>query len=124
MEHWYSHISTFDEFARRLAKRFDRKREVDYFRDLTALRPFGVVDEFMIEFQGLAIMTHHLSKERLVFIFVEGLAQPLSGMVKVSSPRSLDDAIRAAYDLEPTVKSLRGDRFPRGRLIGSHFQNA
>lgn len=29
-------------------------------------------------------------------------------MVKVSYPRTLDDAIRAAYDLEPPVKSLRG----------------
>jgi len=28
-------------------------------------------------------------------------------MVKVSSPRNLDDAIRAAYDLESTVKSLK-----------------
>lgn len=46
----YSHISTFDEFARRLAKRFDRKGEDDYFQDLIALRQSGAVDEFMTKF--------------------------------------------------------------------------
>lgn len=51
---------------------FDQKREDDYFRDLTALQQSGVVDDFVAKFQRLAIMTHHLLKERLVFIFVEG----------------------------------------------------
>lgn len=34
----YSLITSFDEFVRRLAKRFDWKKENDYFRDLMALR--------------------------------------------------------------------------------------
>ena len=46
----YSHISTFDEFARRVVKRFDQKREDNYFRDLTALRQSGAVDEFVMKF--------------------------------------------------------------------------
>lgn len=66
------------------------------------------MDDFVAKFQRLAVMTHHLPEERLVFILIKGLMEPLRGMVKVSSPRSLDDAIRATYDLEPTIKSLRG----------------
>lgn len=46
-----------------------------------------------MELQRLAIMTHHLLEDRLVFIFIEGLIELLRGMVKVASPRSLDDAI-------------------------------
>lgn len=34
----YENISSFDEFARKLLKRFDRKRENDYFKDLIMLR--------------------------------------------------------------------------------------
>lgn len=97
-----------------MAKRFDRKREDDYFRDLTVLRQFGSVDEFVAKFQRLAVLTHHLLEERLVFIFVEGLTKLLRGMVKVSSSGSLDDVIWATYDLEPTVKSLRRGSVSKG----------
>jgi len=102
-------------------KRFDRKKENDYFRDLTTLRQSGAVDEYVTEFQRIAIMIHHIPEERLAFLFNEGLTKPLRAMVKVSSPRSLDDAIRVAYDLEPTVKSLREDQYPRGWIIGSRL---
>lgn len=47
----------------------------------------------MIEFQRLAIMSHQILEERLVFIFIEGLMDLLRGMVKVSYPRSIDDTI-------------------------------
>lgn len=67
-------------------------------------------------------MTHHLLEERLVFIYVEGLAEPLRGIVKVSSSRSLDDAIQATYDLEPIVKSLRGGSVSKGPTTESHIQ--
>lgn len=78
------------------------------------LRQSRVVDEFMMEFQMIAIMIHHILEERLAFLFIEGLMEPLRGMVKVSSLRSLNDAIREAYDLEPTVKSLRVGSISKG----------
>lgn len=102
-------MTFFDKFARRLVKRFDWKKEDDYFRELTSLRQNGDVDEFVIEFQRLAMMIHHIPESRLTFLFTEGLMEPLQGMVKVSSPRSLDDAIWAAYDLESAISSLRGN---------------
>lgn len=75
----------------------------------------------MTEFQRLAVMIHHIPEERLTFLFIEGLAEPLRGMVKVSSPRSLDDAIRATYDLEPTVKSLKGGSVAKGQTNRKPF---
>lgn len=88
----YAHITTFEEFTRRLVKRFDRKKN-NYFRDMNSLRQTKIVDEFVIEFQKLVVMIHHISEERLTFLFIEGLIEPLEGMVKVSYPRALDDAI-------------------------------
>lgn len=47
------------------------------------------MDEFMMEFQRIAIMIHHIIEERVDFLFTEGLINPMSGMVKVSSPKLL-----------------------------------
>lgn len=66
----YFHISSFDEFARRLVKRFDRKKENDYFRELTSLKQQGTIDGYISEFHKRAMMIHNNSKERLTFIFV------------------------------------------------------
>lgn len=58
--------------------------------------------------------------EQLTFLFKEGLVEPLQGMVKVSSPRSLD-AIQVAYDLEPTMKSLKGGQTYNGSATQKTF---
>lgn len=47
--------------------------------------------------------------------------EPLRGMVKVSSPRSLDDANHLAYDLEITMKMLRGGTKLRGLYVKKPF---
>lgn len=52
-------------------------------------------------------MIYNISKGRLTFMFLEGLMESLQGMVRISAPKILDDAIRATYDLERTVKSLK-----------------
>lgn len=104
----YSLIYSFDEFSKWLVKRFNRKKENNYFQDLTSLRQLRIADDNVIEFQRISIMIHHIPKERLTFLFIEAMMEPFLGMVKVSSLKSLDDAIWETYDLEPTVKSLKG----------------
>lgn len=47
--------------------------------------------------------------------------EPLWGMVKVSSLRNLDDIICSAYDLEPTLNTLKGDPKPRGGYVKKLF---
>lgn len=83
----YAHITTFEEFTRRLVRRFDQK-ENDYLWELNSLRQGEIVDEFVTEFQRLAIMIHHILEDRLKFLFIEGLVEPLRGMVKVSYPNT------------------------------------
>lgn len=60
-------------------------------------------------------MIHRITKERLAFIFIEGLMDPFRVMLKVSSPRILDNVIQATYDLEPTMKSLKGGQAHKGQ---------
>lgn len=82
------------------------------------------MDEFVVEFQRLVVMIHHILEKWITFLFIKGLYEPLRGMVKVSHPRTMDNAIRAAYDLEPTVKSLRGGSankaLPNRKLLEGH----
>ena len=53
-------------------------------------------------------MIHHILKERLIFLFIKGLTKLLRWMIKVSHPWTMDDSIRDTYNLEPTMKSLKG----------------
>lgn len=43
--------------------------------------------------------------------------EPLQGMVKTSRPKTLDDAIRAAYDLEPTTTTLKGAQLHKRHVM-------
>lgn len=54
---------------------------------------------------------------------MEGLMESLQGMVRVSSLRNLDHAIRVAYDMEPTMKSLKGGRTYKGLATRKGFAN-
>lgn len=60
----YGSITSFKEFTRQLVKKFDQKWENNYFWDLNALRQTNTVDEFVVEFQRLAVMIHHIPEER------------------------------------------------------------
>lgn len=101
-----------------MVNKFDQKKDYNYyFQDLASLRQQGAVDEYVSEFQKIIIIIHHILKEWLTSLFIKGLMEPLQGMIKVSSPRNLDDAIRAEYDLELTImKSLKGGKTYKGPI--------
>jgi len=40
--------------------------------------------------------------------------EPLQGMVKISRPKPLDDIIRATYDLEPTMTTIKSAQMHKG----------
>lgn len=106
-----------------MVKRFDQKRENEYFQDLTSLRKQGAMDKYVSKFQKIRVMIHHILEEQLKFLFIKGLMDPLQGMVKVSSSRNLDDVIRAAYDRELIVKSLKGGKKYKGPITRKPFTN-
>lgn len=69
-------ITSFDVINRRMIDRFDRKDEEDYFKDLTAMKQRGSVEEYVAEFQRIVVMVSSISKKRVTFLFTKGLAEP------------------------------------------------
>lgn len=58
------------------------------------------MDAYINEFQKIAIMVPKMAKNRVVMLFVEGLSEMLHGLVKAHKPKTLDDAIELALDLD------------------------
>lgn len=75
---------------------FDQKDEDEYFQDMASVRQKGTVDAYIVEFQRIAVMVPNIFEKRLTFLFMEGLLNPLSDMVKTFAPTSLQDAIKRA----------------------------
>lgn len=73
----------------RLIERFDKKDPKVYFRELAQLRQAGGLEQFINDFQKLAVMVPDISEQRLVILFTEGLTKPLKGWVKAFDPPTL-----------------------------------
>ena len=57
-----------------------------------------LLETYISEFLKLSVMVPDLSTTRRVYMFVDGLAEPLYGLVKSTKPTTLQDAIeRARY---------------------------
>lgn len=84
--------------------RFDRKDLEAYFQELTMLKQTSTMDEYVTEFQRLAVMVSDVSDKRLTFFFIEGLSNSFSGLVRALEPTTLEDAIWKALSLEDSTK--------------------
>ncbi|KAH9293373.1 hypothetical protein KI387_041420 [Taxus chinensis] len=102
-------ITTLEEFSLCLTERFDRTDLDMHFRELAQLKQEGSLERYISDFERLAVMVLDISEKRLVLLFIEGLGEPLKGLVKAFSPPSLQGAIKKALDLESSV--------PRGRNL-------
>jgi hypothetical protein len=91
------------DFTQRLMDRFNKKDPEIHFKELEQLRQTGTPKAYIIEFQRMAIMATDISKQRLVMLFTEGLAEPLKGWVKAFMPATLQDAIIRNRDMEDAV---------------------
>lgn len=104
----HNSITTLEDFNQRLMERFDRKDPKTHFRELTQLKQEGKMEEGKMEdysttFQRLAVMIFDVSKTRLIVFFIQGLAEPLKGLVKAFNPSTLQEAINRALIFEDSV---------------------
>jgi len=72
---------------------------------LAQLRHHGSVDTYVAYFKRWAVMVPDVSERRLTYLFMEGLREPLRGLVKAFYPESLQAAIKRALTLETTTPS-------------------
>lgn len=83
--------------------RFDLKDEEEYFKELSKLRQNKSVNEYVEEFQKVAIMVPDISEKRIIYLFLDGLEDPIKGLVKAFSPSTLQEAIKRSLQLETSM---------------------
>ena len=98
---YYSHIgvTTYDDFRRRVLERFDKKDPKEKFGELTKLKQTGSPKTYIFEFLRLSVMVPDLSEPRKTFMFIDGLAEPLRGLVRSTRPITLQDIVGRTWDL-------------------------
>ena len=103
----HSTVTTYAEFTRRVVERFDRKDPEQHFFELTKLRQTGSAEAYISDFLRVSVMVPDLSTARMVYMFVEGLSEPLRGLVRSNKPATLQDAISKARDLQDVLPRTR-----------------
>ena len=74
--------------------RFDLKDDEEYFKELSKLKQTKSVNEYIEEFQKVAVMVPDMSEKRIVYLFLDGLEDFVKGLVKAFSPSTLQEAIK------------------------------
>jgi len=96
----HSTVTTYAEFTRRLMERFDRRDPEQCFAELTRLKHRGSLETYIVNFLRVSVMVPDLSTAQRIYMYVEGLAEPLQGLVRSTRPTTLQDAISKTRDLQ------------------------
>lgn len=83
--------------------RFERKDVEEYLKDLATLKQTASVHSYIEEFEQLSIQVQNISPKRVIFLFIDGLLEPLKGLVKAFEPATLKDAIKITLSLESVL---------------------
>ena len=81
-------------------ERFDRRDPEQHFVELTRLKQTGSPETYIADFLRVSVMVLDLSTAWRVYIYVEGLADPLRGLVQSTKLATLQDAISRTRDLQ------------------------
>ena len=65
-------------------------------------------------------MVTDISKSRLILLFIEGLAEPLKGLVKAYRPTTLQEAVSRTRDLQDAIPRTK---YPPRPSLPHKFQN-
>ena len=89
----HANVTVYLEFTRRLVERFDRRDPEAPFMGITKLNQLGHLETYLFEFLKLFVMVLDLSAARRVYMFIDGLDEPLHGLAKSTKPNNLHGAI-------------------------------
>ena len=103
----HSTVTTYAEFTRRLMERFDRRDPEQHFVELVRLKQTGSPETYIADFLRVSVMLPNLSRARRIYMYVEGLAKPLRGLVRSTKPATLQDAISRTRDLQDVLPRTR-----------------
>ena len=86
-------MTSYEDFIRRVVERFNQLDPKAHFRDLTRLKQTGHLEQYRSEFLRVSVMVPDLSDARRVYMFIEGLLEPLCGLVNSRSPSTLQEVM-------------------------------
>ena len=120
----HDQVTTFEDFSQRVIDRFDLKDDEEYFKELSKLKQTKSVNEYIEEFQKVAVMVPDMSEKRIVYLFLDGLEDSVKGLVKAFSPSTLQEAIKRSLQLETCVpmKSITNQKPPNLWQHKGNFQ--
>ena len=84
-----SGVTTYDDFTKRVLERFDRKDTEEHFVALTKLKQSENPETYISEFLRLSVMLLDFSEPRRIYMFIDGLVEPLRGLVRSTRPTTL-----------------------------------
>jgi len=103
----HSTVTTYAEFTRRLMERFDRRDPEQHFVELTRVKQTGSPETYISDFLRVLVMVPDLFAAGRIYMYVEGLAKPLLGLVRSARPTTLQDAISRTRDLQDVLPRTR-----------------
>ena len=96
----HANVTAYSDFTRILVERFDQRDPEAPFMGLAKLKQSGNLETYISEFLKLYVMVPDLSAARRVYMFIDGLTEPLHGLVKSTKPTTLQDSIERARYLQ------------------------
>jgi len=96
-------VSTFDEFCQNVLTRFDKKDVEEYFKGMATLKQTSSLNEYIEVFDQISMQVQNISPRRVIFLFIDGLLDPLRGLVKSFEPLSLEEVFKRAMTLESVL---------------------
>lgn len=103
----HSMVMTYAEFTKRLMERFYQRDPEQHFVELTRLKQTGSPKTYIADFLRVSVMVSDLSTTRRIYMYVEGLAESLQGLVRSARPTTLQDAISRTRDLQDVLPRTR-----------------
>ena len=90
-----------------MIKRFDWRDPEEHFVELTKLKQTGSPDTYIFEFLRLSVMVPDMSSTKMIYMFIDGLAEPLRGLVRLMGPATLHDTVGRTQDLQDALPRTR-----------------
>jgi len=82
----HSTVTTYTEFTKRLMERLDQRDPEQHFVELTRLKYIASLETYIADFLRVLVMVPDLSMTQRIYMYVEGLAEPLRGLVRSTRP--------------------------------------
>ena len=95
----HSGVTAYVDFSQRVIEWFDRRDPKEHFVELTKLKQTKSLDTYISEFLKLSVMVPNLSSAKMIYMFIDGLEEPLRGLVRSTRPAILHDTVGRTRDL-------------------------